>query len=104
MATSRDLSGLIDTTGKGLWQLIVERADATPDKRMGIDEAGRTLTYGEYRAWCERVAAGLADLGISEDSNVSWILPVALRGAGADGRVVTPGRDPEPDPADLPAP
>lgn len=75
MATDVNTTGLIDTTGKGLWQLICERADLTPDKRMAIDEAGRTLSYGEYRAWCERVAAGLADLGIGEDTNVSWILP-----------------------------
>ena len=57
-------TALIDTTGKTLWQLICERADATPNKRMAIDEKGRTLTFGEYRAWSERVAAGLAAHGI----------------------------------------
>ena len=36
---------VLDTRGKTLWQLIVERADATPDKRMAIDEQGRTLTF-----------------------------------------------------------
>ncbi len=88
----RDLrgAGLIDTNGKTMWELIVERAGATPDKRMAIDEAGRTLSYGEYRSWCERVAAGLADLGVTAGTNVSWILPSrfeALVLAGALSRL-----------------
>jgi cyclohexanecarboxylate-CoA ligase len=66
---------LIDTAGKTLWELIVERAAATPDKRMAIDEKDRTLTYGEYHAWSERVAAGLVERGIGVGSNVSWVLP-----------------------------
>ena len=66
---------LIDVTGKTLWQLICERAELTPDKRMAIDERDRSLTFGEYRAWSERVAAGLAGRGIGVGSNVSWVLP-----------------------------
>ncbi len=66
---------LIDTDGKTLWQLICERADATPDKLMAIDERDRRLTYGEYRRWSERVAAGLATHGIGIGTKVSWILP-----------------------------
>ena len=68
-------SRMIDVTGKTLWQLICARADLTPDKRMAIDERDRTMTFGEYRAWIERVAAGLADRGIGVGSNVSWVLP-----------------------------
>src|SRR5262249_60347070 len=56
----RDAMTHIDTAGKTLWQLICERAALTPDKRMAIDEQGRTMTYGEYKAWAERTAAGLA--------------------------------------------
>ncbi len=67
--------GLIDTTGKTLWELIDERASATPDKRMALDEAGRTMTFGEYRDWCRRAAAGLATKGVGAGTNVSWILP-----------------------------
>ncbi len=66
---------IIDTTGKTLWQLVVERATASPDKRMAIDEAGRTLTFGDYLAWSERAAAGLSARGIAAGTNVSWILP-----------------------------
>jgi len=68
-------SPMIDVTGKTLWQLICERADLTPDKRMAIDERDRTMTFGEYRAWSERVAAGLAARGVGIGSNVSWVLP-----------------------------
>jgi acyl-CoA synthetase (AMP-forming)/AMP-acid ligase II len=57
---------------------------------MALDEAGRTLTFAEYRAWCERVAAGFAARGVGESTNVSWILPSrfeALVLAGALSRL-----------------
>lgn len=73
MSTSSN--GLLSTTDKTLWQLICERADLTPDKQMARDENGRTLTFGAYRSWCERMAAGLHAMGISEGTAVSWILP-----------------------------
>ena len=66
---------LIDTAGKPLWQLVVERAALTPHKRMAIDENGRTLTFGDFERWSERVAAGLADHGIGVGTRVSWMLP-----------------------------
>lgn len=72
---TRDLSTNLDTTGKTLWQLVSERALTTPDKRMAFDERGRSMTFGEYKNWCERVAAGLSQLGVGENTNVSWILP-----------------------------
>jgi acyl-CoA synthetase (AMP-forming)/AMP-acid ligase II len=69
------LTGVLDLEGKTLWQLACERALLTPDKQMARDESGRTLTFAEYKDWCERVAAGLARLGVREDTNVSWIMP-----------------------------
>ena len=72
------IEGVLDTTGKTLWELVEERADATPDKRMALDEKGRVLTFGEYRDWSRRVAAGLAAKGVGEGTNVSWILPSRL--------------------------
>ena len=72
---ARLIDGLIDTTGKTLWELICERAEATPEKRMAVDEQGRVLTFGEYRDGSERVAAGLAARGVGIGSNVSWVLP-----------------------------
>lgn len=66
---------VLSTIDKTLWQLICERADLTPDKQMARDESGRTLTFGAYRTWCERMAAGLHQRGVGEGTNVSWILP-----------------------------
>ncbi len=82
---------VLDTTGKTLWQLVEERTALTPDKLMALDEAGRTLTFSQYRDWCEHVAAGLAQHhGVGEGTNVSWILPSrfeALVLAGALARL-----------------
>ena len=81
---------MIDPKNKTLWELIVERAALTPDTRMALDEQGRTLTYGEYRAWCERAAAGLAARGVGDGTRVSWILPSRLESfvlAGALARL-----------------
>ncbi len=80
------MGDLIDTRGKALWTLIDERAALTPDKRMALDERGRTMTFGEYRDRCLRAAAGLAALGVGAGTPVSWILPsrfeaVVLAGA-----------------------
>jgi acyl-CoA synthetase (AMP-forming)/AMP-acid ligase II len=69
------MPGNIGTTGKSLWRLVEERAALTPDKVMAVDEQDRSWTYAEFRAWCERVAAGLAERGVGEGTNVSWILP-----------------------------
>jgi cyclohexanecarboxylate-CoA ligase len=83
-------AGLIDTAGKTLWDLIVERAGLTPDKRLALDEAGRTMTFGEYHDQCLRAAAGLHGLGIGEGTNVSWIQPSRLEAfvlAGALARL-----------------
>jgi cyclohexanecarboxylate-CoA ligase len=69
------VTGVLDSRGLTLWQLIEARADLTPDKQMAIDEAGRTMTYRAYHAACERAAAGLAGHGVGVGTNVSWILP-----------------------------
>jgi len=64
--------------GLTLWELIDQRVDITPDDRLAVDENGRTLTFGEFRDRSERVAAGLADLGVGPDTVVSWQLPTWL--------------------------
>jgi len=64
--------------GANVWELIVERAEATPDADLGIDQDGRHLTFGEFRDRAERVAAGLAARGVGADTVVSWQLPTWL--------------------------
>jgi cyclohexanecarboxylate-CoA ligase len=61
--------------GQTLWELIDQRADATPDDRMAVDESGREITFAEYRSRCERTAAALAARGIGEGDVVTWQLP-----------------------------
>lgn len=58
-----------------IWSLLDTRADLNPDAVAAFDERGRTLTYGEWRDWSLRVAAGLAERGIGRGSVVSWQLP-----------------------------
>src|SRR5688572_13483897 len=64
--------------GRNLWELVENRAGATPDAPMAIDGDGRVLTFAEYRAEAERAAAGLHRLGIGEGDVVSWQLPTWL--------------------------
>jgi cyclohexanecarboxylate-CoA ligase len=59
-----------------LWELVERRAEATPDAVMAHDDAGRELTFAQYRQACLRAAAGLAtDFGVGADTAVSWELP-----------------------------
>ena len=80
----------MDKMNSTLWASICARAEATPLKQMAVDEAGRTMTFAEYRAACEVSAAGLADRGVGADSVVSWILPSTIKSlvlAGALSRL-----------------
>jgi cyclohexanecarboxylate-CoA ligase len=61
-----------------LWQLIEERASATPDARMAVDENGRQITFAGYREAALRTAGGLVDLGVGPGVTVSWMLPTRI--------------------------
>jgi cyclohexanecarboxylate-CoA ligase len=61
--------------GRNLWELIDARVAATPHLEMLVDERGERLTYGQFAAEAEAVAAGLAALGVGSGDVVSWILP-----------------------------
>jgi cyclohexanecarboxylate-CoA ligase len=61
-----------------IWELVRRRADTTPDAPMLFDESGRTLTFGEFAARAERVAAGLQTLGVGPGTPVSWQLPTRV--------------------------
>jgi acyl-CoA synthetase (AMP-forming)/AMP-acid ligase II len=66
-----------DTAGT-LWGLLAQRSAATPDRPMLLDERDRRVTFGECRAWSERVAAGLFGLGIRAGAPVTWQLPTRI--------------------------
>src|SRR5207302_9957600 len=61
--------------GRTLWELVERRAQESPDALFLTDEGKRTMTFAEYRAAAERAAAGLAAMGIGEDTAVTWQLP-----------------------------
>jgi len=59
-----------------LWQLIEERAAATPDAVLAHEDTGKELTFAGYRDACLRAAAGLfTDHGVTAGTSVSWELP-----------------------------
>jgi cyclohexanecarboxylate-CoA ligase len=60
------------------WDLIERRAAATPDHPFLFDAADRRFTFKEIRDWAERVAAGLAALGVGEGTPVTWQLPTRI--------------------------
>lgn len=64
--------------GATFWSLIEQRAKATPDALIAVDESERHMTFGEYRSLCERAAAGFMELGIGADSSVSWVQPTRI--------------------------
>src|SRR5437588_1674174 len=61
--------------GRTLWELVEKRAQESPDALFLTDEGKRTMTFAEYQRAAERAAAGLASLGVGEDTPVSWELP-----------------------------
>ena len=88
---------MLDTSN--FWTLIADRARASPDEQMLVDQDGRSMTFAEFRDECEHVAAGFADLGVGADTIVSWQLPTwieavvlvgALRRLGAIQNPILP--------------
>ncbi len=64
--------------GRTLWELVENRATATPDAIAAVDEHGRSLTFRQYREQAEQAAAGLHEAGIGAGDVVSWQLPTWL--------------------------
>lgn len=60
------------------WDLIEQRAAATPDHPFLIDAADRRYSFREIRDWAERVAAGFAAMGVREGTPVTWQLPTRI--------------------------
>ncbi len=63
------------------WQLVEERADATPDAPFGFDDEGRELDFAGYRDGALRVAAALHARGVEVGTPVSWMLPSTIESA-----------------------
>ena len=61
-----------------LWELLERRVSASPDRAFLIDDADRTVTFGEAKDLAERMAAGFAALGVGEGTPVPWVLPTRI--------------------------
>jgi len=61
-----------------LWELVERRADESPDRPMLLDESDRRVSFGEFKVWAERTAAGFYDLGVREGTAVTWQLPTRM--------------------------
>ena len=61
-----------------IWQLIEQRAAQTPDAVIFVTEADTRMTFGEFRDAAEVCAAGLAGLGITSQTRVTWQLPTCI--------------------------
>ncbi len=66
---------------RNLWELIEDRATATPGAVLAVDERERRLTAQDLRDRAEVTAAGLHRLGVGPDTAVSWMLPTWLDAA-----------------------
>src|SRR2546430_5374417 len=64
--------------GRTLWELVERRAQESPDALFLTDEGKRTMTFAEYQSAAERAAAGLAAMGIGEDTAVTWQLATGI--------------------------
>jgi acyl-CoA synthetase (AMP-forming)/AMP-acid ligase II len=58
-----------------IWECMVDRAQATPDKVMLIDGDERELTFAGYVDRAERAAAGLHDWGVRPGDAIAWQMP-----------------------------
>ena len=63
------------------WGVVEQRAALTPDAVMLEDDAGHSMTFGEYRRRAEEVAAALFARGITSGSVVSWQIPTTIEAA-----------------------
>jgi len=86
---------------QSLWRLVEQRAAASPDAEMLVDETGCRVTFGDFRDRSERVAGGLLRAaGVGTGTAVTWQLPTtanalvltaALARLGAIQNPVIPG-------------
>jgi acyl-CoA synthetase (AMP-forming)/AMP-acid ligase II len=72
------VSQTIISDAKTIWELVERRTAESGDERFVFDDKGRSLTYAEFKALAERVAAGLHARGIGEGTPVSWQLPTSI--------------------------
>ncbi|HWB65798.1 MAG TPA: AMP-binding protein [Mycobacteriales bacterium] len=61
-----------------IWDLVRRRAELSGDAPMLLDTDGNGLSFAEFAARAEAVAAGLQALGIGPGTTVAWQLPTRI--------------------------
>jgi acyl-CoA synthetase (AMP-forming)/AMP-acid ligase II len=61
-----------------MWDLVVARSELSFDRPMLRDASNRMITFGDFRASAEQVAAGLYSIGVSADTPVTWQVPTTI--------------------------
>jgi acyl-CoA synthetase (AMP-forming)/AMP-acid ligase II len=75
----RGRPGAVPAFPSTFWALVEQRATATPERVMLIDDRGRRTTCAEFAAACERFAAAVQRRhGIGPGDVVSWQLPTTI--------------------------
>ena len=65
-------------TAATIWELVEARAVASPDAIALIDESDTRISCAELRDEALRTAAGLAEMGVGENTPVTWQLPTTI--------------------------
>ncbi|MGW3729842.1 class I adenylate-forming enzyme family protein [Streptomyces sp. NPDC000851] len=68
------------STSRTLWDLLVRRADRTPDRPVLLQD-DRSVSFGALREGAERAAAGLYGMGVRPGTVVAWQLPTRIETA-----------------------
>jgi acyl-CoA synthetase (AMP-forming)/AMP-acid ligase II len=63
---------------RSLWELVLRRAETTPDALFAVDDEDRSLGFSAFRDAALRCAAGLDARGLRPGMNVSWQLPTRI--------------------------
>ena len=62
-----------------LWELLERRVADSPDRAFLIDDADRTVTFGEAKDLAERMAAGFSGTGLMHAPAVGQIVADLIR-------------------------
>jgi cyclohexanecarboxylate-CoA ligase len=61
-----------------IWELVATRSELSFDRPMLRDVADRMLTFGDFAASAEQVAAGLHSIGVGTGTPVTWQVPTTI--------------------------
>jgi acyl-CoA synthetase (AMP-forming)/AMP-acid ligase II len=61
-----------------IWDLVVARSELSYDRPMLRDASDRMMTFGDFAASAEQIAAGLGSIGVGAGTSVTWQVPTTI--------------------------